>query len=302
MERGVTRAGVALTQELVRKRKNIWLEFVERLVKTKPLGLIGGVIVVIIGLMAAFAPWITPYSFEEINTSEALQSYSLKHWLGTDEIGRDLFTRVVFGARISLMVGFFTLFLMLPFAVLLGIASGYFGGRFDMLVQRIVDAVLSFPYLVFLLALVAVFQPGLWTIILALAFLSIWGSSRIIRGAAMSVKHNQFVDAAKSIGAGDMRILLRHVLPNVFAPIIVIATINVGGFILAEASISFLGFGVPPPTPTWGGMLSGAGLYYMYDAPWLALWPGIFLSLTVFGFNMLGDAMRDLLDPRLRRA
>jgi peptide/nickel transport system permease protein len=191
---------------------------------------------------------------------------------------------------------------MLPFAVLLGIASGYFGGRFDMLVQRIVDAVLSFPYLVFLLALVAVFQPGLWTIILALAFLSIWGSSRIIRGAAMSVKHDQFVDAAKSIGAGDMRILLRHVLPNVFAPIIVIATINVGGFILAEASISFLGFGVPPPTPTWGGMLSGAGLYYMYDAPWLSLWPGIFLSLTVFGFNMLGDAMRDLLDPRLRRA
>jgi peptide/nickel transport system permease protein len=185
-------------------------------------------------------------------------------------------------------------------ASFVGITSGYFGGWFDILFQRLVDAWQSFPWLVILLSLIAVLQPGLLTLIVAIGILSASGSSRIIRSATLSVKEHPYVEAARAVGASHTRIILRHILPNVFAVMIIVATIGLGGVILAESALSFLGFGVPPPFPSWGEMLSGSARMYMHRAPWLAIWPGVAISVAVFGFNMLGDALRDVLDPRLR--
>jgi len=185
-------------------------------------------------------------------------------------------------------------------ATLIGIISGYFGGRVDLVLQRFVDAVIAFPALFFYLAVMAIIGPGLLQVIFCIGILSGIGSSRLIRSAVMGAKQNAYVEAAYAIGAPNPRILLWHILPNVFAPIIIIFTIAMGAVIIAEASLSFLGFGIPPPAPSWGGMLSGAGRKYMYNAPWMAIWPGLALSLVVYGINMFGDAVRDLLDPRLR--
>ena len=185
-------------------------------------------------------------------------------------------------------------------AAAVGISSAYVGGTYDIVVQRIVDAWMSFPYLVIILSLMAVLGPGLVNLILALSLLIAAGGARVIRGAALSVMQNPYLEAARAMGSGHLRIVLRYVLPNVMATIMILATIGLGGVILAESSLSFLGFGVPPPYPSWGAMLSGSGRSYMYRAPWMAIWPGLAISLAVFGFNMLGDALRDVLDPRLR--
>jgi peptide/nickel transport system permease protein len=211
-----------------------------------------------------------------------------------------VFSRVVYGARISVTVGFGAVLISSLLAAAIGITSGYFGGRYDMLVQRVVDAWQSFPYLVVILSIMAVLGPGLLNTILALGFLGAVGASRVIRGATISVVQNTYVEAARAVGAGHLRIMARYILPNVAATIIVLATIGLGAFILAESALSFLGFGVPPPYPSWGGMLSGSGRSFFYTAPWMAVWPGAAISLAVFGFNMLGDALRDVLDPRLR--
>ena len=185
-------------------------------------------------------------------------------------------------------------------AVLFGLVSGYYGGRFDTVLQRIVDAFMTIPDLIFVLTLMTIFGRGMWNVIFSLSIISFFWNTRVIRAEVLSLKENQYVEATRSLGSSNLRIMVRHILPNAMAPIIVLATIRIGAFILAEASISFLGFGIPPPFPTWGGMLSGTGVTYMYRAPWLAIWPGLALGLTVFAFNMLGDAMRDLLDPRLK--
>jgi peptide/nickel transport system permease protein len=221
-------------------------------------------------------------------------------YLGTDNLGRDLFSRIVYGARISMTVGFGAVGLSLLLATFLGVTSGYFGGKVDVLVQRLVDACMAFPPLVILLSIMAVLGPGLLNVILVLGIVPSANRSRVIRSATLAAKENQFVEAARAVGAGHLRIILRYILPNVMAPIIIIATNALGGVILAESTLSFLGFGVPPPHPSWGEMLSGSGRSYMYRAPWMAIWPGVAISLGVFGFNMLGDALRDLLDPRLR--
>jgi len=197
-------------------------------------------------------------------------------------------------------VGFATIALGTLVAVAVGISSAYVGGTYDIVVQRIVDAWMSFPYLVIILSLMAVLGPGLLNLILTLSLLIAAGSARVIRGAALSVMQNPYLEAARAMGSGHLRIVLRYVLPNVMATILILATIGLGGVILAESSLSFLGFGVPPPYPSWGAMLSGSGRSYMYRAPWMAIWPGLAISLAVFGFNMLGDALRDVLDPRLR--
>lgn len=282
------------------KRPPWWLEFVQRLFREKPLGAAGAVVVLVLIFLALFADFITPFGFAEQHLDEALQSYSWRHLLGTDQLGRDLFSRLVYGARISLMVGFACVAISTTSAVLFGLVSGYFGGRFDTMVQRVVDAFMTIPDLIFVLVLMAIFGRGTWNVILSLSIISFFWNTRVIRAEVLSLRENQYVEAAQSIGASNLRIMLRHLLPNIMAPIIVLTTIRIGGFILAEASISFLGFGIPPPFPTWGGMLTGTGVTYMYRAPWLALWPGLALSVTVFAFNMLGDAMRDLLDPRLK--
>jgi peptide/nickel transport system permease protein len=271
-----------------------------RLAQEKPLGAVGGVIVLSLLCCAAFAPWIAPYPYDATNVRQRLQPPSAQFYLGTDNLGRDLFSRIVYGARVSVTVGFGAVGIGTLLATCLGVGSGYFGGKLDVLIQRLVDAWMAFPWLVILLSIMAVLGPGLLNVILSLGVLSAASSSRVIRSATLAAKENQFIEAARAVGASHLRIILRYILPNVMAPIIIIATISLGFAILAESSLSFLGLGVPPPYPSWGEMLSGSGRSYMQKAPWMAVWAGVAISLAVFGFNMLGDALRDLLDPRLR--
>jgi peptide/nickel transport system permease protein len=276
------------------------LGLVLRFCRRKPLGAIGALIIVALLVMAVFANRIAPYSYDE--SIARMKPPNARFWMGTDNLGRDVWSRVVYGARISVTVGFATVALATVLATVVGVSSAYVGGAFDMVIQRIVDAWISFPALVIILSLLAVLGPGLLNLILALSIIGAAGASRVIRGAALSVMQNPYVEAARAIGAGHPRILLLYVLPNIMATVIILATIGLGTVILAESALSFLGFGVPPPYPSWGGMLSGSGRTFMYHAPWMALWPSVAISLAVFGFNMLGDALRDVLDPRLRGA
>jgi peptide/nickel transport system permease protein len=271
-----------------------------RFARRKPLGAIGGVIVVAMLVMAAFAERIAPYSYDETVRGARMKAPSAAHWLGTDNLSRDMWSRVVYGARVSITVGFLTIALAMALATAIGITCAYFGGPWDLVVQRVVDAWLSFPYLIIILSVMAVLGPGLGNVVIALAVLIAATNSRVIRGATLGVIQNAYVEAARAMGCGHARIILRHILPNVTATIIILATIGLGAVILAESALSFLGFGVPPPHPSWGAMLSGSGRTYMFRAPWMAVWPGVAISLAVFGFNMLGDALRDVLDPRLR--
>ena len=273
-----------------------------RFCRRKPLGTIGAVIVVALIVMALFADRIAPHSYDDSIRGARMKAPSAQFWMGTDNLGRDIWSRVVYGARVSVTVGFATVALATVLAALVGVSSAYLGGVYDMLVQRVVDAWMSFPALVIVLSLLAALGPGLLNLILALSVLGAAGASRVIRGAALSTMQNPYVEAARALGSGHARVVLRHVLPNVMATIIILATIGLGTVILAESALSFLGFGVPPPYPSWGGMLSGSGRSFMYRAPWMALFPGAAISLAVFGFNMFGDALRDLLDPRLRGA
>jgi peptide/nickel transport system permease protein len=296
LERGDT-AGppVVVVREARRVARSLWW-----FARKKPLGALGGVIVVGMLLMTVFAERIAPYDYDESIRGARMKPPGATHWLGTDNLGRDIWSRIVFGARVSVTVGFAAIGLGILLATVLGITSGYFGGAYDLVTQRIVDAWMSFPYLVIILSVMAVLGPGLLNVILSLAVIVAAINSRVIRGATISTAQHAFVEAARALGASHSRILIRHILPNVTATIIIVATIGLGGVILAESALSFLGFGVPPPYPSWGAMLSGSGRTYMFRAPWMAIWPGVAISLAVFGFNMLGDALRDVLDPRLR--
>jgi len=266
----------------------------------KPLGALGGAIVLVMLVMAVGADWIAHYAYDQSIAGARMRPPSAQFWMGTDNLSRDMWSRVVYGARVSVTVGFATIALGTLVAAAIGISSAYVGGAYDMAVQRVVDAWMSFPYLVIILSIMAVLGPGLLNLILSLSILIAAASARVIRGAALSAMQNPYMEAARAMGSGHLRIVLRYVLPNVMATVIILATIGLGAVILAESSLSFLGFGVPPPYPSWGAMLSGSGRSYMYRAPWMALWPGLAISLAVFGFNMLGDALRDVLDPRLR--
>jgi peptide/nickel transport system permease protein len=271
-----------------------------RLIKEKPLGAFGGVIVLGLLLCALLAPLIATYPYDQTNVRNRLKPPSSQFYFGTDNLGRDIFSRIIYGARVSVTVGFGAVSIGICLAIFVGVGSGYFGGKADVLVQRLVDSWMAIPTLLLLLNVMAVLGPGLLNVILALGVVSAARSSRTIRSAALVIKENQFVEAARAVGASHLRIILRYILPNIMAPIIIIATISLGVAILAESTLSFLGLGVPPPYPSWGEMLSGSGRSYMHKAPWMATWPGVAISLAVFGFNMLGDALRDLLDPRLR--
>ena len=291
---------MAVEQWARRRRRNRWLNFWIRLLRHKPLAATGFVIVVVLLVIAVFANFVAPFDYREQNYDETLEAWSVRHLMGTDQLGRDVFSRVVWGARVSVIVSFSSVVAFLVVAIVFGMVSGYIGGKVDLVIQRIVDAWMVIPTLILLLALISVLGQGIWQLILVLSVERGIVMSRVLRGEALSLRETTYVEAARAIGAGAGRILFVHLLPNAFAAIVILATISLGQFILAEASLSFLGFGIPPPFPTWGGMLSGAGLSYMQRAPWMAIWPGVALTLTVWAFNMFGDGLRDLLDPRLR--
>jgi peptide/nickel transport system permease protein len=274
--------------------------FVRRLFRDKPLGAAGGVLTLLFLAVGVFAPAIAPYGFNEIAPIDRLQPPSWEHWFGTDNLGRDLLSRCIHGAQLSVIIGCGAAALATLISTLIGVVSGYFGGRVDLFVQRFVDAWMSFPELIILIVVVSVIGPGMPQIILTLGLLLGTGGSRIVRSAVVGVREQMYVHAAQSTGASTLRILLRHILPNVMAPIIVLFTTRVGTVILAESGLAFLGLGVPPPAPSWGSMLSGSGRTYMFQGPWLALAPGLCLTAVVYATNVFGDALRDLLDPRMR--
>jgi peptide/nickel transport system permease protein len=271
-----------------------------RFARQKPFGAVGAVIILALLVMAIFAEWIAPYAYDQQIPGARLRPPGREFLLGTDNVSRDIASRIVYGARVTVTVSFATVALGNLLAAAVGITSGYFRGRYDIAVQRVVDAWQAFPFLVIILSLLAVLGPGMLNVILSLSILVAAAASRVIRSATLSVVENQYIEAARALGAGHRRIMLRHILPNVTATIVVISSIGLGGIILAESALSFLGYGVPPPHPSWGSMLSGSGRTYMYLAPWMAIWPGVAISLVVFAFNMLGDALRDVFDPRLR--
>lgn len=277
-----------------------FIGFVRRLAREKPLGAAGGAICLIFLLCGLFADLIAPYGMNQIDMSARLSPPSWKHPFGTDNLGRDMLSRCLYGAQISVIIGLAGAALATLVSVLIGLITGYLGGKVDMIAQRFVDAWMSFPDLVILIVVVAVLGPGTWQIVATLGLLLGIGGSRIVRSAVVSVRENMYVHAARSMGAGTPRILWQHILPNVLPPILVLLTTRVGTVILAESGLSFLGLGVPPPAPTWGGMLSGAGRTFMFQGPWLALAPGLCLTLLVYSVNVFGDALRDLFDPRMR--
>lgn len=282
------------------RRKNRALAFIGRLFREKPLGAAGAVIFILFLLCGIFADFLAPYGYNQISPMNRLKPPSWAFPFGTDNLGRDVLSRCLYGAQLSVIIGFCAAALATVVSVSIGIISGYIGGRFDMIVQRFVDAWMSFPDLIVLIVVVSVVGPGLVPIIVILGLLLGIGGSRIIRGATISVRENMYVNAAQSMGASMPRILFKHILPNVMPPIIILFTTRVGFVILAESGLSFLGLGVPPPAPTWGGMLSGSGRTYMLQGPWLALAPGLCLTVVVYATNIFGDALRDLLDPRMR--
>jgi peptide/nickel transport system permease protein len=274
--------------------------FMVRLFRDKPLGAFGFVICAIFLFAGVFADVLAPYGYNQISPLNRLKPPSAQFWLGTDNLGRDMLSRCLYGAQLSVIIGLSAAALATVVSIFIGIVSGYLGGKFDMIMQRFVDAWMSFPDLIILIVVVSVVGPGMGPVIVILGLLYGIGGSRIIRGAVLSVRENAYVHAAQSTGASLPRILWKHILPNVMAPVIVLFTTRVGAVILAESGLAFLGLGVPPPAPTWGGMLSGSGRSFMYLAPWLALAPGLCITIVVYAINVFGDALRDLLDPRMR--
>ena len=275
-------------------------DFFGRLVKEKPLSIIAGVVILLLILVALFADVLAPFPHDEVNIVDRMQAPSGRYLLGTDQLGRDLLSRLIFGAQISLTVGLAATAVNVVVAVLIGGPSGFFGGRLDLAAQRFVDAWMAFSGLLLLLTIMSLVGRGVPQIIVVLGVTGGIGGSRVIRGAVIGVKENVYFQAAEAIGSTRWRTLIRHVLPNIAAPMIIIFTINVGAVIISEAALSFLGFGLPISVPSWGGMLSREGREFMEVAPRLALWPGLCLTIVVYCLNMFGDAVRDLLDPRLR--
>lgn len=265
-----------------------------------PLGLAGAAIMVVFVFCAVFADFITAYSPTATDSATRLLHPGTGHALGTDQMGRDIFSRIIYGARISLAVGLGSTLLGSVFGVSLGLASGYLGGWVDLVIQRIVDVLQAVPLLVLALVMAAALGPALDNTIVAIAIPLIPYTARVIRSNTLALREQPFVEAARAVGMSEFRIAVRHVLPNTIAPLIVIATAQLGAAILTEASLSFLGLGVPEPHPSWGRMLSESAAEYVRTAPWLVIFPGVAISLAVFGTNLFGDALRDILDPRLR--
>ena len=272
-----------------------------RLAKQKKLGTFGAAIILVMILMAVFADVVSPYDPLENNYELFLQAPSSEHWLGTDRFGRDILSRIIHGSRTALFIGIVSALLGATTGLILGLASGYFGGAFDLIFMRFVDLFMAFPPLIIVMAIVATFGNEIHFVIFAISFSILPDSTRIIRASALQVRRIPYIDAAISLGFGHARIILRHMLPNVMASYLIIFTAAVGGAILAEAALSFLGLGVNEPTPAWGLMLQGGTEESMTGVYWTAVFPGVAITLAVFGFFVWGDALRDVLDPKLRR-
>jgi peptide/nickel transport system permease protein len=270
--------------------------------RRKPLGAASAALLAVLVLTAIFADVLAPYDPIETHPEIRLQAPSRAHFFGTDDIGRDVFSRIVHGSRISLWVGLLAVGIGTLAGMIIGLLCGYCEGRVDLIMQRVMDAIQAIPGLVLALAIVSVLKPSTTNAMIAIAIVIIPGNSRIVRGAVLSTKQNRYVEAAQAIGCRHLRIILGHILPNVTAPILVIASIWLGNAILIEATLSFLGLGTQPPTPSWGLMLSSTGRAFMEQAPWLAIFPGLAISLAVLGFNLFGDTLRDAWDPKLRRS
>ena len=270
------------------------------LARRYPLGAAGAVIMAVCVFAAVFANYITVFDPLSTNAAFSLARPSALHWLGCDFMGRDVYSRIVYGARISLVVGVGSLGLGLTCGVVIGLTSGYLGGWVDLAVQRLIDILQSLPLLVMALLMTASLGPSLRNTIIAISIALVPSSARVVRASTLSLREQPFVESAKAIGMSELRIAFRHVLPNTLAPLIVLATAQLGATILIEAALSFLGLGVPEPYPSWGRMLSESAAEYVRTAPWLVIFPGLAISLIVFGTNLLGDALRDVLDPRQR--
>jgi peptide/nickel transport system permease protein len=282
------------------KKYSALADFFRRLVKEKPLGTFGAIMVLFLLICAIFANVIAPYNPVTSNLPDRLQGPSLTHLFGTDNLGRDMLSRIIYGGRVSLYVGLGASLVNVLVATLLGLTSGYLGGWFDVIVQRFVDIAISIPPLVILITLVGVLGPGLVQLILIMGINGGIQWARVVRSGVMSIRENVYMDAGRSIGASMPHMIARHVFPNILPMMVIIFSTSIAGNIMAEAGLSFLGLGIPPPTPTWGGMLSAEGRRFMYEAWWLAIFPGLILTIVIYGVNMWGDAVRDLLDPRLR--
>jgi peptide/nickel transport system permease protein len=266
----------------------------------KPLGAFGAVVAVVLIVVAVLAPQVATHDPNLMAPAESTIGPSADHLMGTDNMGRDIFSRIVYGARVSIQIATLAIVISITVGTAVGLVSGYLGGKADITIQRFVDTGMAFPTLVLALILVGFFGASIRLLIIALGFVFSPAMSRLVRGSVLSAKQNVYVDAARGLGASDIRIMVRHILPNVMAPIIVVGTAQLGTVILAEASLSFLGFGPPPPNATWGSMLAGESRIYMTVAWWMAVFPGLAITLAVLGFNLLGDALRDVWDPRLR--
>ncbi len=285
---------------LGRPRSGNFLRSASNFTTRKPLGAFGALIIVIMGAMAIIGPEITVWDPLEWNLSDRLLGPTSDHWLGTDDRGRDLWSRMMSGARVSLLVGFASVAFGSGAGGIIGVISGWYGGKVDNTIQRLMDSLMSIPTLILAMAITAALGTSLVNIIIAIGIVQIPRANRVVRSQVLAVKESQYVDSARSIGAGNMRIMVQHISPQCVAPWLIITTGALGIAILTEASLSFLGLGVPQPEPSWGGMLTGTARDYFVQNPWMAIWPGLALSLAVYGFNLFGDAIRDVLDPRLR--
>ena len=277
-----------------------WYEVSKTLLRKYPLGAAGALVVVVMIFLAVFANFLSPYDPESNDFEHMLTPPGLQYWLGTDQFGRDILTRIIFGARTALFVGFSCAIIGATVGLVFGVTSAYFGGRFDLIFQRIMDIFMAFPLIIMALAVVSIFGTGTQNVIIAITIPFIPRCARVVRSSALAIREIPYVDAARALGFTHARIILRHMAPNVMAPYLIMLTAFVGQAILLEASLSYLGLGVQEPTPAWGLMLQGGAEEYAESAPWVAVYPGIAISLAVFGFNLFGDSLRDALDPKLR--
>jgi peptide/nickel transport system permease protein len=291
-----TAAGTMLVIPQPRLRRHPAQRFVHRY----PVGAAGGVIVVVLLLLGIFAPWVAPYDPLAADFGTMFRPPARAHWFGTDAFGRDVLSRITYGARTALIVGFGSSVTGATIGAVVGVTSAYFGGLTDLVVQRLVDVLISFPIIILALAIVAIIGAGAEKLIVAIALSFIPRAERVVRSSALTVREMVYIDAARALGGSPARIIFRHMAPNVTASYLVMLTTFLGQAILLEASLSFLGLGVSEPTPAWGLMLRGAAVDFVQKAPWMAIFPGLAISVTVLAFNVLGDALRDALDPKLR--